>query len=258
MHENSDASGAWRIVLRVSVVAPESAHIAELLARLDELRHAERRAAGAHLVAVAGHLVGTPLNVIAGRAALIRSNPTPEGIEENLRRIEDQVERLAQRIRRLIDYFSLAADSSEQRSIDRIFEDCDALYRPVADRAAVELQLDAQDTGVLSVSASWTLLALTMLISLGLRTAKSGQVVRLTATEHGPRLAAFDLTLPGLPPPPHNFERLEAPEHGARYDVGSLETLWICLGLARRLGGSLSVAGDGDGGTNVRFECPHA
>ena len=60
------------------------------------------------MVSVAGHLVGTPLNVIAGRAALIRSNPTPEAITENVRRIEEQVDRLSQRIRRLVDYFDLA------------------------------------------------------------------------------------------------------------------------------------------------------
>ena len=74
----------------MSEQAPDKLDAAALLARLDTLRQAERRAASARMVSVAGHLIGTPLNVIAGRAALIRSNPAPEAVEENVRRIEEQ------------------------------------------------------------------------------------------------------------------------------------------------------------------------
>src|SRR5688500_10143930 len=84
-----------------------------LLALLDELRQAERRAAISRVASVIGHLIGTPLNVIAGRAALIRANPSPEAALENAQRIEQQVERLALRIRRLIDY--LTAPEPEPR-----------------------------------------------------------------------------------------------------------------------------------------------
>src|SRR3954470_23295179 len=99
---------------------PEKPNLAALLARLDNLRRAERRAASARMVSVAGHLAGTPLNVIAGRAALIRVNPSPEAIEENVRRIEEQVERMAMRIRRLVDYFGLGEGSIEQGTVGEI------------------------------------------------------------------------------------------------------------------------------------------
>src|SRR3954462_8668500 len=112
---------------------PEKPNLAALLARLDNLREAERRAASARMVSVAGHLIGTPLNVIAGRAALIRTNPTPEAIAENVRRIEEQVERLAQRIRRLIDYFGLVEPPSELRRMSDVLDECLELYRPVAE-----------------------------------------------------------------------------------------------------------------------------
>src|SRR4051812_5602618 len=113
----------------MTVQAPEKPELPALLARLDELRRAERRAVSARMVSVAGHLIGTPLNVIAGRAALIRTNPTPEVVEENVRRIEEQVERLAQRIRRLIDYFGLAEPTSQLRSVGDVLDECLALYR---------------------------------------------------------------------------------------------------------------------------------
>src|SRR3954447_3176280 len=91
-----------------------------LLTRLDDLRRAERRAASARMVSVAGHLAGTPLNVIAGRAALIRADPSPAAVEENLRRIEEQVERMAQRMRRLIEYFGLNDPLSEHRAVSAV------------------------------------------------------------------------------------------------------------------------------------------
>src|SRR5437868_6326116 len=118
--------------------------LASLLARLDDLRQAERRAASARMVSVAGHLVGTPLNVIAGRAALIRSNPAPEAVEENVRRIEEQVERLALRIRRLIDYFGMPDPSDLRRSVGEVLDECVALYRPIAEVAGVTLQVGIQ------------------------------------------------------------------------------------------------------------------
>src|SRR3954470_12295030 len=102
---------------------PEKPNLAALLARLDNLREAERRAASARMISVAGHLVGTPLNVIAGRAALIRSNPSPEAIEENVRRIEEQVERLALRIRRLIDYFGLVEPPLPRRGVGDLLDE---------------------------------------------------------------------------------------------------------------------------------------
>lgn len=238
--------------------APDESDLAVLLARLDNLRQAERRAASARMVSVAGHLIGTPLNVIAGRAALIRSNPAPEAIEENVRRIEEQVERLALRIRRLIDYFGLAEPSLTRRPIGEILAECLELYRPVAELKGVALNMSAPGVETLLIESSLSQLVLTTLLSLAVRTTPAKQAVTVLATEHGPKTVAFELTLPGLEPPPSNFERLEPPEHGLRYDPGALETFWICLGLARRIGGGLAVIPAAPGsGIQVRFECAH-
>src|SRR5687767_13084459 len=118
----------------MTVEASEPPDLAALLTRLDQLRHTERRAASARMVSMVGHLIGTPLNVIAGRAGLIRTNPTPEGIDENVRRIEEQVERLSLRIRRLIDYFGMSEPEAGPRTVADVLAECLALYRPVAER----------------------------------------------------------------------------------------------------------------------------
>lgn len=236
----------------------EDPDLATLLSRADELRQAERRAVSARMVSVAGHLVGTPLNVIAGRAALIRSNPSPEAIEENVRRIEEQVERLALRIRRLIDYFGLAEPGPARQSVGDVLAECQALYSPIAERAGVSLNVGAAGLESLRVQGSVVTLVLTTLLSLGVRTAKAGQVISLSASERGPTNLTFELQLPGVDAPPKSFERLEPPEHGLRYDASVLETFWVCLGLARRVGGSLEVASaESATGVVVRFGCVH-
>ncbi len=237
--------------------ATEKPDPAALLARLDHLRQAERRAASARMISVAGHLVGTPLNVIAGRAALIRTNFAPEAVEENVRRIEEQVERLALRIRRLIDYFGLAEPSLARRSVGEVLDECQALYGPIAALKGVTLSVRAHDVEPLRIEGEFSPLVLTTLLSLGVRTSAAGQTITLDVTERGPKTVLFELHLPGLDVP-KNFERLEPPEHGIRYDPGTLETFWTCLGLARRIGGELSAvqAASGVGGA-IRFECAH-
>jgi signal transduction histidine kinase len=238
----------------MTVQAPEMPDLAALLSRLDELRVAERRAVSARMVSVAGHLIGTPLNVIAGRAALIRTNSAPEAVEENVRRIEEQVERLAQRIRRLIDYFGLAEPPTELRSVGDVLDECLALYRPVAELRGISVQVTTEGVESLRIESSVAPLVLTTLLSLAVRTAAAGQSISISASEDGPKAALFELGLPGLEAPPTNFERFEPPEHGARYDVGALEALWVCLGLARRMGGALEiVTSKGGVGVLVRF-----
>jgi len=228
-----------------------------LLSRLDDLRRAERRAASARMVSVAGHLAGTPLNVIAGRAALIRADPSPAAVEENLRRIEEQVERMAQRMRRLIDYFGLNEPLAEHRAVGAILAECQALYSPVAELKGVSLLIEPRSVDDLHIEADVSELILTTLLSLGVRKTAPGQTITLSAAAHAPRSVLFDLSLPDLEVP-YNFERFEPPEHGIRYDPGTLETCWTCLGLARRIGGTLSIVKAASGpGATVHFLCAH-
>lgn len=209
------------------------------------------------MVSVAGHLAGTPLNVIAGRAALIRASQSPEAIEENVRRIEEQVERMAQRVRRLIEYFGLGAPSSERRPVGAVLAECRELYVPLADIRGIPLDIAAHEVEPLLIEADVAPLVLSSLLSMALQATPQGQAVTLKATARGLHSVAFVLALPVLNVPAH-FDRFEPPEDLSKQDPGTLETLWTCLGLARRLGGSLdATSADGTAGASVRFVCGH-
>lgn len=235
---------------------PEKSDVAVLLARLDNLRQAERRAASMRMVSVTGHLIGTPLNVIAGRAALIRSNPSPESIETNVRRIEEQVARLSLRFRRLIDCFGLPEPSAARRTVSEVLQDCAAVYCPIAELKGISLQIKAHDVGQQLIEATLSQLVLTTLLSLAIRRMTPGQAISLEACRHGTSGVAFELELPELHALPTNFEQLEPPEYGLGYDPDALEALSMCLGLTRRVGGGLSLF-KAPGGTRmtVCVEC---
>jgi signal transduction histidine kinase len=238
---------------------PPAVDLERLLTRLDVLRQAERRAASARMVSVIGHLIGTPLNVIAGRAGLLRNNPTPEAIEENVRRIEEQVERLSQRIRRLVDYFGLADPRSEPRLLAEILAEARELYAPIAQRKGVALELYGGELGEQHIEGSVMPVVLTALLSLAIGTTAPGGSIGLAVSERGPKVLVLELGMPGLAVPPGRLDRLEPPEPETHYDVGAFETLWICQGLVRRISGSLEVLPAAGGqGVTLHLECPHA
>jgi signal transduction histidine kinase len=243
----------------MTVEASNPPDLAALLTRLDQLRHTERRAASARMVSMVGHLIGTPLNVIAGRAGLIRTNPTPEGIDENVRRIEEQVERLSLRIRRLIDYFGMSEPESGPRTVADVLAECLALYRPVAERKGVFIEAVNHVSQTAKVDGWLAPLVLTTLFSLATRTSREGQVIAATVVEREPKSVVFELGLPGLTAPPGPLDRLDPPEYGVQYDVGALETLWICSALSRRIGGGLELGEPAEGRTGVtlRVVCAH-
>jgi len=243
----------------MTVQPPVKPDLALLLARADELRQAERRAASTRMVSVTGHLIGTPLNIIAGRAALLRSNLSPDAVEGNVRRIEEQVERLSLRIRRLIDYFGLADPPAGRRSVAATLDECRGIYGPIAELRGIQLRCCADGVDAALIDAALSPLVLTTLLSLGIRRTTAGQTISIDASEGGPNAVAFELVLPGIAAPPANFERMEPPEQGSPYDPDALEVFSISLGLARRLGGSLSILdGPPGGGTTVCFVCPRS
>lgn len=224
------------------------------LALLDELRQSERRAAISRVASVIGHLIGTPLNVIAGRAALIRANPTPESAAENARRIEEQVERLALRIRRLIDYLTGPEPKAEPRGADAVVADALSLYVPIAQERGVTVSVHPAEPPNATVEGTSALVVLTSLLSLALRIAPPGTAVELDVQAAASGGVVFELLVPGLDAPSARLDRLDPPEDDDRAAAERLQVLSVCYAIARRQGGIVEIV-PRDGNQVIRFEC---
>jgi signal transduction histidine kinase len=222
---------------------------------VDELRRAERHAIVSRLSSVFAHLIGTPLNVIAGRAALIKAQANSDSALENAVRIEQQVERLAFRIRRLIDYWTMVEVEQGLDEVSAIVSDALALHAPVARLRSVEISVVPAELPARSLERMSTLVVLTNLLSLAMLIAPAGTSIELLATEPDPNSVLFELTVPGFEPPTSRIDRLDPPEEDHdRSRAERLQVLSVCHAVAEQHGAHLDVrAADR---SQIRFRCP--
>jgi signal transduction histidine kinase len=238
------------------------ATLQRLLSQLDNLRQTELRATSMRIASLVGHLVGTPLNVIVGRAALIRADPSPEAATRNARRIEEQVVKLAGRIRNLLEYLTPTDERSDGLTLRQVASDALALYGPIAAQSGVHLdsvevpgELGSVTDGCLSDGHA-ALVVVTALVSLAIRVAPPGGRLELRYARIG-HVALFDLPMPGLAIPRGSIDAIEPvddPDPGGRIHW---RVLSVCSSLAARLGGHLKLESV-EGVCNVRLSCPLA
>lgn len=242
-HPAQQASGASSAQSAARATGDGARRSAEvLLETLEELKQYQVRAVAAEVVAAVAHAVGTPLNVISGRAELIRQDPS--NALTQVGRIDDQVRKLANGLRQMVDYLSIAELSSAHAPVAEVLEEARALVRAVADRAGVELAVDASGAGGMSVERVPILSALTTLGSLAIRCASLATLppaerrVRFSAVAAGGSLT-FEVTLPGLAPVEGwHLEHFEArPAAGEQTEAH--QVLSVCAALVRGRGGKL-------------------
>jgi signal transduction histidine kinase len=225
------------------------------LALLDELRQAERRAVSSRVASVIAHLIGTPLHVIAGRASLIRGAPADGTVSENARRIEEQVERLAARIRALIDYLTLPEPPPKREAVAAVATSALELYAAIGKERHVGFELVGEYPTDAGVDGTAALVVLTSLLSLATRVAPRGAVCRLAVSVEDGRVV-FSLIVPGLEPPSGRIDSLEPPERPERAPSEVLQVLSVSSAIARRSGGRLEVASDAPEEATIRYLAP--
>jgi signal transduction histidine kinase len=240
----------------MSLENPERSQAAVLL---DELRWEERRRAVSWVASIIGHMIGTPLNVIAGRAAMIRAEPEATAAEANARRIEAQVEKLAHRLRQFIDYLSPTEPGPDMRPVDAIIREAIAAYGPVARGRGLILAAWPERLPETPVERTSTLVGLTGLLSLAIRSATAGATLELRVDELAEGIAAVALLVPDLVLPPGGFDRFEPPTQVVDEDMQlaeRIQVLSLCSAVVRLYGGRLEVVPGAPSGSVIRLRCP--
>ncbi|RLB71637.1 MAG: histidine kinase [Deltaproteobacteria bacterium] len=107
---------------------------------LEKLRHTERLATLGQLSAGIAHELGTPLNVIAGRAKLIDSSGM-EGVDisRSAKIIGEQAERMTQIIRQLLSFARRGEARKQTLDLNILLRGLHSLLEPIAHEQGIDL-----------------------------------------------------------------------------------------------------------------------
>ena len=123
--------------------------VAETAARvhaLQQLRHAERLVTVGKLASGIAHELGTPLNVVSGRAKMItQSAAADDAVRNNARIVMEQSQRMAQIIRQLLDFARAGKPNKSSIDLRHLAASTLSLLRPIADKRRVTLQFEASE-----------------------------------------------------------------------------------------------------------------
>jgi two-component system, NtrC family, sensor kinase len=161
------------------LIAAQEAIRTETEARIftiEQLRHAERLATLGRLSSGVAHELGTPLNVISGRAMLIMSeNLEKKGIAECSRIIIEQTERMTKLIRQFLDFARRRPLDKSQIDLRIIIGQVLELLNPNAEKMNISLEfIKNSDISLVSIDSSQIQQLLMNLIMNGIQAMPNG------------------------------------------------------------------------------------
>ena len=112
---------------------------------MEQLRHAERLVTVGKLASGIAHELGTPLNVVSGRAKMIsQSSAADDAVRNNARIVMEQSERMAQIIRQLLDFARAGKPNKSLVDLQHLAQSSLSLLKPIADKRRVALGFEAK------------------------------------------------------------------------------------------------------------------
>ncbi|HMI87499.1 MAG TPA: HAMP domain-containing sensor histidine kinase [Polyangiaceae bacterium] len=127
-----------------AVLAKEmNAMCGRLVSILQQLRHADRLATVGKLASGIAHELGTPLNVISARAAMIASGEAlPDETADYARVIAGAAHRMTSIIRQLLQFARKKETQKARRDVRSLVRDAVELLRPLSEKQRVTLVID--------------------------------------------------------------------------------------------------------------------
>ncbi len=156
---------------------------AEARARLDAevaLQHADRLRTLGVLSAGVGHELGTPLNIISGRAGLIARRSSDEKVLSDVIIIKDQVARISHLVRRMMDYSRVSQPNVSAVDLADLARETVGLLEPEARKFGADIVVKAPPAGVpVTVDPGQMRQVVTNLVLNAVHVSGEGQVVEV-------------------------------------------------------------------------------
>ncbi len=228
------------------------------IAALEQLRHEDRLKTVGRLASGVAHELGTPLNVIGGRAGLIEEGELDDTeIADAARIIKQQADTMTAIVRQLLDFARRRAPEKSRVDLAPVVEQSLELLRPMARKQGVGLAFEAGHESLeADVDAGQLQQVMTNLVLNAIQASSSGDevVVTLEATGGGPaRSTCLVVQDQGQGISPEDFPHIFEPffttkETGEGTGLG----LSLVYGIVQEHGGRVEVISSLAKGT--RFE----
>ena len=156
------------------------------VAAVEQLRHADRLTTVGKLAAGLAHELGTPLNVVAGRAQMIESGETADGAEtvECARIIHQQAERMTAIVRQLLDFARRRRPEKVATDVAQLARQTASLLEPLAGKRRVQIAAEGPPEGlVVPLDPSQIQQALANLVVNGIQATRGPGSVRVRVFE---------------------------------------------------------------------------
>ncbi|MEO8182297.1 MAG: HAMP domain-containing sensor histidine kinase [Deltaproteobacteria bacterium] len=170
----------------------------ELAGRLraqEQLRHAERLITVGRLSAGIAHELGTPLNIVSGRAKMIvRGKIEGDAIVEYARSIADQADRMTASIQRLLDFSRRREPHKLPVNLTALTSCCVELLRHMAERQGIALVMVTTEEIEAHADPGQLDQVTTNLVVNALQASPTGSTVRIRTgvSETGPGSASAE------------------------------------------------------------------
>jgi two-component system, NtrC family, sensor kinase len=151
------------------------------IAAMEQLRHADRLKTVGRLAAGIAHELGTPLNVVAGRASLIQSGRlAPEEISLSAAAIKTEADKMTRIIRQLLDFARASTPRMAAIDLRSVVKRTLELLHRLAEERRAELCFDPDGQPVVAqIDADQIQQALTNLVVNAIQAMPNGGKVRI-------------------------------------------------------------------------------
>ena len=120
------------------------------IAALEQLRHQDRLKTVGRLASGIAHELGTPLNVISGRAVMIaQGNFVSAEIQENATIIKKQSDRITSIFRQLLDFARQRPSQKRPLDLQQMLQQSLNLMSPIANKKKIEISLTGDEVPVM-------------------------------------------------------------------------------------------------------------